>query len=333
MRQVRLALDREMQRVQRVLLADDGCCDLAALHDAHPDLIVARRGAAASLTALLPEADSERGASLSHRPARQRHDVLPARCAAEGTAHRHEAAADAVADRLMAPAQRLLWFRRAALAGALLAALVVVLGAWVRLTDAGLGCPDWPGCYGHPYPQAAQGFAKAWHEMIHRYFAGGLVTVTTLLLVLALANRRLPAQPLLPVVLLFVLIFAQAALGALTVTELLEAPDRDVAPAGWPIDAGAALVAGVATPAITAGTRGCAACAGAAGRRRARRAALPRRLDQHQLRGGGLPGSAHLPAVLVAGHGLPGRLCLMAWTRHRLHRRRAEQSRHAPPSI
>ena len=122
----------------------------------------------------------------------------------------------------MVPAQRLLWFRRAALAGALLAALVVVLGAWVRLTDAGLGCPDWPGCYGHPYPQAAQGFAKAWHEMIHRYFAGGLVTVTTLLLVLALANRRLPAQPLLPVVLLFVLIFAQAALGALTVTELLK---------------------------------------------------------------------------------------------------------------
>ena len=51
------------------------------------------------------------------------------------------------------PQRRLLWFRRLALAGALLAAAVVVLGAWVRLTDAGLGCPDWPGCYGHVYPK------------------------------------------------------------------------------------------------------------------------------------------------------------------------------------
>ena len=53
----------------------------------------------------------------------------------------------------------------------LLAATVVVLGAWVRLTDAGLGCPDWPGCYGHIFPQADSQFRKAVHEMIHRYFA------------------------------------------------------------------------------------------------------------------------------------------------------------------
>jgi len=47
----------------------------------------------------------------------------------------------------MHPQRRLFWFRRLALAGAMLAAAVVVLGAWVRLTNAGLGCPDWPGCY------------------------------------------------------------------------------------------------------------------------------------------------------------------------------------------
>ena len=53
----------------------------------------------------------------------------------------------------MDPQRRLIWFRRLAFLGAALAASVVVLGAWVRLTDAGLGCPDWPGCYGHVYPQ------------------------------------------------------------------------------------------------------------------------------------------------------------------------------------
>ena len=68
----------------------------------------------------------------------------------------------------MNPRTHLAWFRRVALAGALLAAAVVVLGAWVRLTDAGLGCPDWPGCYGHSYPQAAHDVGKAWHEMVHR---------------------------------------------------------------------------------------------------------------------------------------------------------------------
>ena len=116
---------------------------------------------------------------------------------------------------------RLLWFRRLALAGALLAAAVVVLGAWVRLTDAGLGCPDWPGCYGQIYPQSHHDFAKAWHEMIHRYFAGALVLIITGLLVWAVWNRKQREQPLTAVAMLFLIVCLQGALGALTVTKLL----------------------------------------------------------------------------------------------------------------
>ena len=129
----------------------------------------------------------------------------------------------------MAPQRRLFWFRRLALAGALLAAAVVVLGAWVRLTDAGLGCPDWPGCYGHIYPNAggvaaasSAHFGKALHEMTHRYFAGSLVIVITILLVWTVRFRKDRGQPIIAVVLLFVIVCLQAALGALTVTLLLK---------------------------------------------------------------------------------------------------------------
>jgi heme a synthase len=129
----------------------------------------------------------------------------------------------------MNPQRRLFWFRRLALAGALLAAGVVVLGAWVRLTDAGLGCPDWPGCYGHVYPNAGHAaaqsgfqFGKALHEMIHRYFAGTLVLTIAILLAWAVRFRKDRDLPLVPVAMLFVIVCMQGALGALTVTMLLK---------------------------------------------------------------------------------------------------------------
>ena len=104
----------------------------------------------------------------------------------------------------------------------MLAFAVVVLGAWVRLTDAGLGCPDWPGCYGHVFPQTEHNFSKALHEMIHRYFASSLGLIITALLAFAVWNRKLRGQPLAAVGFLFMLVLAQGALGALTVTLLLK---------------------------------------------------------------------------------------------------------------
>jgi hypothetical protein len=102
------------------------------------------------------------------------------------------------------------WFRRLCLIGALLALGVVVLGAWVRLSHAGLGCPDWPGCYGHltvgdavenaaaanaAHPERPLEADKAMKEMVHRYFASTLGLLIVLAAVLALRNRRDPAQP------------------------------------------------------------------------------------------------------------------------------------------
>ena len=67
--------------------------------------------------------------------------------------------------------------RRLALATLLVAFCVIVLGAYVRLSDAGLGCPDWPLCYGRSLPAEiadSHALAKAWKEMGHRYLAGTL---------------------------------------------------------------------------------------------------------------------------------------------------------------
>lgn len=115
------------------------------------------------------------------------------------------------------------------LAAILLAAVVVILGAYTRLTDAGLGCPDWPGCYGfltvpdqaHEIAKAEQAFPerpleshKAWNEMIHRYFAGGLGLLIGAIWLLSLKIKRYRklTTPLL------LLVCFQAALGMWTVT-------------------------------------------------------------------------------------------------------------------
>ena len=128
-------------------------------------------------------------------------------------------------------------FRRVAFLGAILAFVVVVLGAWVRLSAAGLGCPDWPGCYGHltagqaaqnldtitsVYPQRPFEEQKASKEMLHRYFAGALVLVIVALATLALRNRRDPGQPVKLPVLLVAIVGMQALLGMWTVTLLLK---------------------------------------------------------------------------------------------------------------
>lgn len=130
----------------------------------------------------------------------------------------------------MTPAAR--WIRSLALAGLVLCFTVVVLGAYVRLTAAGLGCPDWPGCYGHVTPSGAEhsvtaqaafpsmplNVGKAWREMIHRYAAStlGLIILTISIVSIRTRRQRLVSVPL-ALALLATVIF-QGMLGMLTVT-------------------------------------------------------------------------------------------------------------------
>ncbi|MFN7834968.1 MAG: COX15/CtaA family protein [Burkholderiaceae bacterium] len=116
---------------------------------------------------------------------------------------------------------------------------LIMLGAYVRLSDAGLGCPDWPGCYGRLSPSHAQdeiaqaverqggehgpvSLPKAWKEMLHRYVASGLGLL--LIMIAALAwrpERRAQQSPWLATALVAV-VCLQGAFGAWTVTMLLK---------------------------------------------------------------------------------------------------------------
>ena len=118
--------------------------------------------------------------------------------------------------------------------GAAITLVVISLGAWVRLTDAGLGCPDWPGCYGllttpdtvdelakakENYPNASIDVGKAWREMLHRYVAGilGLYVffITYICIKYSKQNYILPVS-------ISILIVIQAIMGMLTVTMLVK---------------------------------------------------------------------------------------------------------------
>jgi len=130
-------------------------------------------------------------------------------------------------------------FRKLVLLAVLYTFVVVVVGAYVRLSDAGLGCPDWPGCYGELTPHHARddiaraveqqggvhgpvSLGKAWKEMFHRYIAGGLGLLILAIAVMAWLQRgQLKQSPLLATSVLL-LVILQAALGMWTVTLLLK---------------------------------------------------------------------------------------------------------------
>lgn len=136
---------------------------------------------------------------------------------------------------------------RLALFATVLALLVVLLGAWTRLTHAGLGCPDWPGCYGLiavpsgavqearaalEFPQAPLHAGKGWNEMLHRYGAALLGLCVGGLALQAWRNGQALTLPLL----LVALVIAQALFGMWTVTLRL-----------WPPGVTVHLLGGLAT--------------------------------------------------------------------------------------
>lgn len=113
---------------------------------------------------------------------------------------------------------------------------VVALGAYTRLSNAGLGCPDWPGCYGfltvpnsadellaasEAFPGSKVEPAKAWIEMIHRYFASSLGLLVIALLFFGV-RKKVQEVPKELTIALFIMILLQGKLGMLTVTMNLQ---------------------------------------------------------------------------------------------------------------
>lgn len=120
----------------------------------------------------------------------------------------------------------------------LLAFMVILLGAYTRLTDAGLSCPDWPHCYGYltaphtaaqiqdaakTYPSMPVNIKKAWTEMTHRYFAGTegiLILILSFSILFARKVKDLKSTSI--ALALIGLLGIQVMLGMLTVTAKLK---------------------------------------------------------------------------------------------------------------
>jgi len=125
--------------------------------------------------------------------------------------------------------REVVWIRRFALLGAVIALGVVVLGGYTRLSNSGLGCPDWPGCFGHIAPTGnAEHYAsdadvrKAWVEMVHRYFASSIGIICILIAAFSIRARREPGVSVTYALVLLALVVFQGILGMLTVTWLLK---------------------------------------------------------------------------------------------------------------
>ena len=128
-------------------------------------------------------------------------------------------------------AQRKAGFRLA-LFSCLVAIIVLAMGVFTRLADAGLGCPDWPTCYGHvlwptadhevaraneAYPDMPVEHDKTWPEMIHRYLASSLGLLTIGLVIFAVRQRK-PEQPVKLPIFILAFIILQGMFGMWTVT-------------------------------------------------------------------------------------------------------------------
>ncbi|MBS0286517.1 MAG: COX15/CtaA family protein [Proteobacteria bacterium] len=126
-----------------------------------------------------------------------------------------------------------MWLHRIIVASLLLAFSVILLGAYTRLSDAGLGCPDWPGCYGQltapttsheiqtansAFPDMPVDSSKAKKEMTHRYFAESLGFLIVCLAAFTFVYRKKIQLPLWLPMLLVALVIAQGILGMWTVT-------------------------------------------------------------------------------------------------------------------